>query len=351
LTTALEQGYGLSTAFYAPACYISQFKVGGNSGRQAGGSCAEGFTNADPAEAGVYDLPKATWNSVNTYFIQLEEKVGVLNVASMATRLGIPARYVSGAGESSLSLTIGGYAVTPLDMANAYATLAAHGTRCDIRPITNATDPDGRPVDIATTNDGTTFSATNKTPSGRPVVIGGAPSCTQAVSAGVADTATSVLAGVITHGTGYPNAAAVGRPAAGKTGTMDRFVSAWFVGYTPQMSAAVAVGDPRGPNTYPLRNVTVNGKTWPEVFGGDLPAIIWGQSMRVALAPFPVVPLPPADPIVAAGTKGGLLSSPPPSANPSASASPGDGGGIILPFGDPTPVAPPQPPGAQPNTP
>jgi membrane peptidoglycan carboxypeptidase len=329
LTTALQQGYGLSTAFYSPACYVSPlYNLSVNSGRVAGGTCANGFSNADPAEAGVYNLSQATWNSVNTFYIQLEEKVGVLSVAHMAVALGIPAAYLSQVGTNDGSLTIGSTVVTPLDMANAYATLANHGTRCDVRPIASATDASGQPVDIASRSDGTRISATNAKPSGRAVVIGGTPSCTPVISAGIADTATSVLTGVIKTGTGFPNATVVGRPAAGKTGTTDGFRSAWFVGYTPQMSAAVAVGDPRGPENHRLVNIVANGRSWPQVFGGDLPAIAWGRSMQAALAPYPVIPLAGADPVVAQGTKGGLLSKPPAAAKKGAGKKGRKGGGI-----------------------
>ena len=78
-------------------------------------------------------MTQATWNSVNTYYIQLEEKVGVQNVADMAIRLGIPAKRLATVGPNSGSLTIGAYVVSPLDMATAYATLAAHGLRCEPR--------------------------------------------------------------------------------------------------------------------------------------------------------------------------------------------------------------------------
>ena len=164
--------------------------------------CSNGFSNADPAEAGDYDMTQATWQSVNTYYIQLEEKVGVQNVADMAVRMGIPASRLSSVGPNSGSLTIGAYVVSPLDMATAYATLAAHGMRCDPRGALSATTPDGKPVSL--------------TPP---------PACQQVIPASVADEVTSVLEGVITNGTGYPNASLYGRPAAGKTGTTDGYTA------------------------------------------------------------------------------------------------------------------------------
>ncbi len=291
LAAALEAGYGLNTQFYSPACYVSKRFPRGDP--RGGGDCPTGFANAEPEESGIYDMSKATWDSVNTYYIQLAEKISVPAIVSMATRLGIPASYLKEVSPAKGEIAIGSERVTPLDMADAYATLAAHGVHCDPRYVLSATDSSQQNVDIAP-----------------------APSCQRAVSAGVADTVTSVLTGVITQGTGYPNAAAIGRPAAGKTGTTDNYSAAWFVGYTPQIAASVAVGNPKGAQGNPLKGVVADGRTWPRVFGGDLPAIIWGRSLRQALTGVPAMPMSKADPTVAQGTKGGLLSTPPPQPAP-----------------------------------
>ncbi len=270
LTTALSQGLPLSTSFYAPACYVSPiYKIGANSGRTPAAGCSNGFSNADPAEAGVYNMVNGTWQSVNTYYIQLEEKVGVQSVADMAIRMGIPADRLKTVGANSGSLTIGSYVVSPLDMATGYATLAARGLRCDPRGVDSATAADGKPIAL--------------TPP---------PPCRQVISQQVADQVTSVLEGVITNGTGYPNASLYGRPAAGKTGTTDGHSSAWFVGYTPQLAAAVETGNIAAPQKDPLVNVTAGGRYYGQVFGGDIPALAWGRSMTAALANQPWAPLP-----------------------------------------------------------
>ncbi|HEX4430286.1 MAG TPA: penicillin-binding transpeptidase domain-containing protein, partial [Frankiaceae bacterium] len=272
LTAALAQGLPLSTSFYAPACYVSpiyHIGIGSGSGRTPEAGCSNGFSNADPAEAANYDLTQATWNSVNTYYIQLEEKVGVQNVADMAVRLGIPAKRLSTVGPNSGSLTIGAYVVSPLDMATAYATLAAHGLRCDPRGTLSATTPDGKAVTL--------------TPP---------PACQQVIPADVADQVTSVLEGVITNGTGYPNASLYGRPAAGKTGTTDGYNSAWFVGYTPQLAAAVEAGNIQAPVAKPLINIYAGGRYYSQVFGGDIPALAWGRTLTAALANQPYATLP-----------------------------------------------------------
>ena len=104
---------------------------------------------------------------------------------------------------------------------------------------------------------------------------------------------TSVLEGVITNGTGYPNAYLYGRPAAGKTGTTDGYSSAWFVGYTPQLAAAVEAGNIEAPVAKPLIEHLRRRPVLRQVFGGDIPALAWGRTLNAALANQPYATLPP----------------------------------------------------------
>ena len=234
-------------------------------------------------------MTQATWNSVNTYYVQLEEKVGVYNVANMARRLGVTSYRVEprtprGVWAKDGTLTLGTFEVSVMDMASAYATLAAHGVRCDPHSVLAITDAQGQ-VPIQPSK------------------------CQPVLRPEIADKVTSVLEGVITQGTGAANAP-IGRPAAGKTGTTDNFSNAWFVGYVPQMAAAVWVGDPRSTVQYPLRNVTVPVGTYPHVYGGDLPAMIWSNEMRGALVNYAVASLPLPDATVAPGTLPGTPGQP-----------------------------------------
>lgn len=75
-----------------------------------------------------------------------------------------------------------------------------------------------------------------------------------------------------------------GRQAAGKTGTTNDHAAVWFCGFTPQLAAAVWVGDPRGGFAYPMQNVTINGIHYGQVFGSTMPGPIWRESMEAALA-------------------------------------------------------------------
>jgi penicillin-binding protein 1A len=104
---------------------------------------------------------------------------------------------------------------------------------------------------------------------GNTVVDNSYPEETEVVSAGTAYVITTMLEDVINHGTGYPNAI-IGRPAAGKTGTTSDFRDAWFVGFTPDLVAAVWIGND---DYHPMN----------ESYGGDVPARIWARFMKGAL--------------------------------------------------------------------
>ena len=271
LARALQMGIPLSTTIDSPQRYESKVFSNCRGGQGCGPYT---ITNAGDSEAGTFDLPTATWLSVNTYYLQLEERTGVAAPAALAESLGVHS-LVNGRDDQPLvrggSFVLGSSGVSPLDMAAAYAAFAAHGNFCPPRPVTSITRADGHPL-----------------------ALPGAP-CRQALEAGVADTVTSVLRGVIDG----PNAfrtgrgASIGRPAAGKTGTENDSKAAWFVGYTPQLATAVWLGKP---TPTPLVGATINGQYFRHgVFGGDIPASIWQQTMAQALQGVPVTPFTGAD--------------------------------------------------------
>jgi membrane peptidoglycan carboxypeptidase len=264
LTAAVEQHLPLSLTLYAPPHLVMN-------GFPACGTGAPfppySVSNAEAAEGGTFSMVRATWESVNTYYVQLERKVGLCAPWNLATAMGV--RQGDGQPLADVpSFTLGSNSVSPLSMADAYATIAAHGRYCPVTAVVSITGPKGRPVGVDT------------------------GACRQVVPAQLADTVTSVLRGVIDGPDPYRTGvgAAIGRPAAGKTGTTDGFSAAWFDGYTPQLAAAVWVGNPAGGFAHPLVNVTVGGRFYAHVYGADLPAQVWQQTMAGALAGVPVVP-------------------------------------------------------------
>ena len=222
--------------------------------------------NAEAGEGGRFGLVRATWESVNTYFAQLEHKIGVCAPWRLARRMGITEISTGGPPAQVPAFTLGADDTSPLQVADAYATFAARGVFCPPHPIVSITDATGHTVEQPRRG------------------------CHRVLPQRIADRVTSILRGVIDgpdpNRTGA--SASIGRPAAGKTGTTDSFAAAWFSGYTPQLAASAWVGDPRGGISHPLTGVRVAGHYYSHVYGADLPAAVWRMTMRGALAGQPV---------------------------------------------------------------
>jgi penicillin-binding protein 1A len=190
-------------------------------------------------------IDDATAQSDNTVFVRLTLDLGDANIAKTAHRMGV---------QSSLravdTIGLGVNPVSPIEMASAYATVAARGMYHRPYAIASVTFPGGR--------------------TDRSWVPHGAR---QVIPQAVADEVTRVLEGVIAHGTG--TAANPGFPAAGKTGTTSTLADAWFDGYTPRLAAAVWVG-------YPQACVPMTHVHGIHVFGGTFPAQIWHTFMVAA---------------------------------------------------------------------
>jgi membrane peptidoglycan carboxypeptidase len=246
LVSALEQGIPASTTFdtASPVTVTAP-------------ACPTGYTvhNAERARPGRMALAQATAESVNVYYAQLMVRVGTPNAIEVARRMGITSPL-----RDYCSLVLGSENVTPLELASAYATLAADGVHCQPSVLARVTDPTGR------------------------VLFDGQPSCRQVLDPQVAAAAVGILRGVVQPGgTGFR--AAIGRPLAGKTGTTTDFVDAWFTGFTPQLATSVWVGDPA--RQTPMRDRFNGGP----VYGGTFPALIFRDYMAAALAARPVVDL------------------------------------------------------------
>jgi membrane peptidoglycan carboxypeptidase len=192
-------------------------------------------------------LDEATAQSDNTVFVRLTLDLGAQTVADFAHRMGVqsPLKPVDTIG-------LGVNPVSPLEMASAYATVAAQGVYRTPYAIDRVRFPDGH--------------TDRSWPPGHG---------RQVIPAAVAYEVTRVLEGVIGHGTG--TAANLGRPAAGKTGTTESLADAWFDGYTPSLAAAVWVG-------YPQARVPMTHVHGIQVFGGTFPARIWRMFMLSALS-------------------------------------------------------------------
>jgi penicillin-binding protein 1A len=232
---------------------------------------------------GVLDMYEAVERSSNVYHARLVADIGPDKLVRMAQRLGVTD---STLGEDC-ALALGAGAVTPLEMASAYATLANSGVYCAPHAITRIEDAQGE------------------------TVWEHQDDCSQVVDHEVADRVTDILAGPVGSG-GTAPVADLGRwPTRGKTGTTNNYTDAWFVGYVRQLATAAWMGYPGGTTHFAsleeaqqtcpqgesleepsciesrtLENVTVAGTHHARIFGGTIPAPMWASYMRQAVQGF-----------------------------------------------------------------
>ncbi len=202
---------------------------------------------------GPITLRSATTYSDNSVFAQLTQLVGPAAVVRTAHRLGIHSRL-----RDYFSIGLGAQAVNPLEMARAFSAFANGGHRIDGSVIGN------RPRAILSVRFGGKTHANAVEPK-------------RVLTPRSAELVTSLLQGVVQQGTGVRAQLNDGRPVAGKTGTTENYGDAWFIGYTPQLVAAVWVGYP---NTLKPMLTNFNGKP---VAGGTYPALIWKAFMERAI--------------------------------------------------------------------
>ncbi len=207
--------------------------------------------NYDSSFSGSMSIRKALEVSRNIPAIKIGRAVGMNKVIETCRILGINSPM-----EPVTSLPLGAIGVTPLEMANAYATLASYGWQSEPTVIARVTDSSGN------------------------VLLDNTPKPQLVLEPWAAASLTSVMQGVINNGTG--KAAQIGRPAAGKTGTTSSERDIWFVGYVPQLATAVWVGND---NYRPLGK----GST-----GGTFVAPIWRDFMSKALKGTPAQNFRPA---------------------------------------------------------
>ncbi len=217
---------------------------------------------------GPLTIADAVAQSSNCAFARLGHQVGAENVALTAKKMGITAPL-----QRIPSITLGTNSVPPLQMASAFATLAAGGVAHPPHVIDRIDGPDGR---VLVANDG---------------------AGSRAVGEQTALLATSMLAQVVERGTGQ-SAALPDRPAAGKTGTAQNHQDAWFVGYTPQLATAVWMGHAEGEKP-------MAGVQGVDVTGGGFPARIWSRFMTDAHRGVPPLAFPAPDPLLLPPTAGG----------------------------------------------
>ncbi|WP_156763948.1 transglycosylase domain-containing protein, partial [Mycobacterium sp. 852002-50816_SCH5313054-b] len=321
LVAALQQGIGLGYQVDSSPLTVDGIKI----------------TNVDGENCGTCNIAEALKLSLNTayYRLMLKLKGGPQAVADAAHQAGIAKSFPGVAhtlsedgkgGPPNNGIVLGQYQTRPIDMASAYATLAASGVYHRPHLVQKVVNAEGQVL----------FDAGNSDNGGE-----------NRIDKGVADNVTAAMQPIAGYSRGHSLAG--GRASAAKTGTVQlgdtqANKDAWMVGYTPSLSTAVWVGTVQ--DNVPL--VTASGA---EVYGSGLPSDIWKTTMDGALKGTSNESFPKPSEI---GGYAGVPAAPPPAAPPQVSViqptievAPG----ITIPVGPPTTItnAPPPPGGNQPG--
>jgi membrane peptidoglycan carboxypeptidase len=244
---------------------------------------------------GYISLRKAMEQSINSPFVQLGEYTGLQNVATTAQRAGL---LQSSFASLNASFSIGTSTPSAIRMADAYGTFAASGTHADPYSVTKVI------------HDGAELPGFTR------------PATSDAIPASVADNVTDVLKGVITKGTATKALDTGRKNIAGKTGTTDQNKSAWFVGYSKQLSTSVVLFREKEGSPTLLSMNGVGGQS--SVFGGALPTEVWTDYMTQALQGQPDEAFPKPGALPKGSDEPGAPDTASPSPTVSATPSPSD---------------------------
>jgi penicillin-binding protein 1A len=249
LAAAVDMGIDPDSTYYVSAPFTYKQHPAGSCEPDGGWWCVHTYAND---YYGWSSIRSATLRSDNAVYAQLTLDVTPERVARIARRMGVRSQLdVNGAYVPSMGL--GSVAVSPLDLASAYATLAAGGIYAEpmaIRRVVLANGKEDRRAGW------------------------GRPKRRRAMSEGAAAVVTRILEQNMQSGTG--TRAAFGRPAAGKTGTNEEHKDAWFAGYTPDLATTVWIG-------YTRAEIPMESVHGIAVSGGSFPAEIWRLFMEPAL--------------------------------------------------------------------
>jgi membrane peptidoglycan carboxypeptidase len=238
----------------------------------------------------TYSLYTGTTESINVFFAYLEQKVGLCSVIRTAHQMGLtwpdgksllkPDRreHHLESADNDPSFTLGADNLAPIDVAASDATLPARGIYCSPIAITKIVTNTGQNLPVESAH------------------------CHRALSQAVADAANYILQGDLTSGTATVDT--IGRPSASKTGTADSYVSAFFVGYTPQLLGAVWVGNPSGNIDMIGTNSCYRLGCVGSMYGSMAPGHTWQSTFLAALRGMPApsfVPPSPSSPLFALG--------------------------------------------------
>jgi membrane peptidoglycan carboxypeptidase len=254
LASAIQQGIPLTETINAPP----EVKIPMSQYRVCGG---QHFYSTDTWDvhtstgSGTMNLYEGTQDSVNPFFAKLELQTGLCEPYHLAQKMGIPLNDPS--REMVPSFTLGVASVSPLELADAYATFAARGLHCDPRPVVSIDDSNGHQLKTYPQQ------------------------CQQVIAAPVADAVNDVLRGVQSP-TGFGAALQLNQESAAKTGTNDNNMAVWYMGYTPNLATcAMVAGANRLGHWITLNNQVLGGAYTATAHGSTTAGPMWYDAMRI----------------------------------------------------------------------
>ncbi len=253
IAAALEQGMSPYTSISSPA----QVSLAMNKFMLCNDQPYSSYDTWEPrnsTSSGTMNMYSGTQLSVNTFFAQLEQRTGICDPYRLATEMGV--QLTNPKHEMVPSFTLGVADVSPLEMAEAYATFGARGLACKARPVTRILNPDG-----------SVFKNYPK-------------SCSQVMEQDTADRINDILRGVMAPG-GFGSALNINKQSAGKTGTTQGNVAVWFNGYTPSVATAAMIAGANS-NGIPmsLNGQRVGGSYIGTAHGSTVAGPMWSAAMR-----------------------------------------------------------------------
>ncbi len=252
LAAALEQGMSPGTSFNSPP----RLDIPQNEFQTCDGPYPvyKPWPVRNSTGSGTFNMYSGTQKSVNTYFAQLEKETGLCQPYELARKMGVD--LTDPDDERLPSFVLGVANVSPLEMASAYATLAARGKHCDTRPVTEIRNSAGK-------------------------IFKSYPAkCQQVLQENTADTINDILRGVMTPG-GFGSQLALNKPSAGKTGTINSNMAVWFNGYTPALAtASMIAGANQEGHWVTLNGQRIGGRYVSSAFGSTVAGPMWSQAMR-----------------------------------------------------------------------
>ena len=271
LAAAIEQGFPLKQQMNAPEeLTLSESTFSGCPGD---GNRVGTHTFHNSTTSGMKDAYTGTRESVNTFYAQLFQLTGMCTPYKMAKKMGVkltapfgvnfddghackPSETRCGGAERVPTFTLGVVDVSPLEMAEAYATFGARGEHCDSVPINEILDANDK------------------------VIKKYEPSCKQVMAKGTADAVNDILRGVMEPG-GFGQNLAMSVPSAGKTGTTQDNKAVWMMGYTPRLATASMIAGANSKGTpLSLNGQVVGGSYVYEAAGSTTAGPMWGGAMQ-----------------------------------------------------------------------